>query len=165
MVTDPVLNSVASPSSSRSRYDWLEPPESPSGVFATHPQVKTWCRDHLWISNDHSVSLIFDIQSIDASGDPETAMTICADVQEVSEELVKNAGRLLIIGNDCHGSNRLFGNVKIRGSGEAEGIWPTRLSIAYNPNSDSFTSIGPIPKDIRWDIPATDTKHLWRRLM
>lgn len=146
-------------------YDWLEPPDSQYGVFKTHPQVKTWCRDHLWIPDDGRVNLVFDIESIDLYGHPETAKTICADVQEVSNELVKNDGRLLIIDNDCHGNNQLFGNLELDTDDDPEHTWTTKLSTEYRLDGQNVLSTQREP--IRMDIPVSNTESElpWRRLM
>ena len=112
------------------------------------------------------MGLIFDIRSIDKSGDPETAMTICADVQEVSNELVKNDGRLLIIDNDCHGSNKLFGNLDSLDDDDPGYNWATKLSTKYCLDRDNFIFADIPDKNlIQMEVPKIDTGHRWRRLM
>jgi len=145
-------------STSKGYYDWLEPPDTPGGVFATLPEVKTWCRDHLWIPSDGRIELVFDIPSIDTSRYPKTAKTIYSGLQDVSNELVKNGGRLLIVDNDCHGSNRLFGHLPWRGDKNQ-----FSMATAYLTDSGSRSLIPPkVPMiDSRQSSPPSQ----WRRLM
>jgi hypothetical protein len=156
---------AATSSSSAHCYNWLEPPDYGDGVFATHPQVKTWFQEHLWIPDDGRINLAFEIQSIDSSGDLKAARKICTDLQEVCEELVKNRGRLLIVDNDCHGSNRLFGNLTPI-ENEEDCLWSTELSTQYRSDTDSEMSRLPIPTDVATiDIRQPQLQRQWRRLM
>jgi hypothetical protein len=158
---------VATSSSSKHYYDWLEPPDTPGSVFATFPKVKTWCRKHLWIPSDGRIRLVFDIPTIDTSRHPKTAKNIYSGLQDVSNGLVKNGGRLLIVDNDCYGSNRKFGNLtwigSIRRRRLGKNPWSTKLSAEICPGSESGAVI-PLK------VPMIDSRkssppHQWRRLM
>jgi hypothetical protein len=134
-------------------HDWLEPPDTLGGVFATFPEVKNWCRNHLWIPSDGRVPLVFDIVHIDKSRDPDisTAGTIYAGLQDLSNELAKNGGRLLIVDNDCCFNSRLFGNL--------EGRWPAKMSTECLPS-----------REIQLKVPLIDSRRKyarrqWRRFM
>jgi len=147
-------------STSKEYYSWLEPPDTPGGVFATFPEVKTWYRNHLWIPSDGRIELVFDIPSIDTSRYPKTAKTIYSALQDVSNELIKNGGRLLIVDNDCHGSNRLFGHLPWRGDKNQSSI---EMSKSYLNDSGS-------PSLIPLKVPMIDSRQSsppsqWRRLM
>jgi hypothetical protein len=78
----------------------------------------------------------------------------------VSNELVKNGGRFLIIDNDCYGSNRLFGNVTSR---EETSLRSAKMSTAYRSDSGSGE---PIPLKVPMiDSRQSPPPHQWRRLM
>jgi hypothetical protein len=73
----------------------------------------------------------------------------------VSNELVKNGGRLLIVDNDCQGHNRLFGNLTRSGrykSGDKI-LWSTKLSTAYHRDS------GMADDRNRLEVPMIDLRE------
>lgn len=156
-VTDPATSlaqaPVATSSSSKHCYDWLEPPDTEGGVFATFPEVKTWCQKNLWIPSDGRIRLVFDIPSIDTSKPPKraAAATIYSSLQDVSNKLVKNQGRLLIVDNDCYGS-RLFGNLTRTND---QRHWSTKIT------NSSIRELIPLK------VPMIDSRqsYQWRRLM
>jgi hypothetical protein len=69
-----------------------------------------WFEENLWIPDDGRVSLIFDIDKINACKDMGEARSICERLHKFNAMLIKNRGRLCIIDNDAQGNNRVFGN-------------------------------------------------------
>lgn len=97
---------------------------------------------------DARVHLAFDTKSIDGSGSLETAKAICSNLQKMSEDLVRNRGRLLIIDNNCHGINQLFGNLTVVDDSGAQGLWTTELCSKYRSNSGRDQDGSPIPMNV-----------------
>jgi hypothetical protein len=172
----PLSQNAVPGSSSSVLYNWLEPPDVSGGFFANNPEVKTWFQEHIWIPYDGRVKLVFDIPSVDACRRRDTVKKICSGLREVSDELVRNRGRLLIIDNDCHGNNMLFGNLT-----PADWLntkWAVELSTEYLSDDQYLSGDQYLSDDqdsssrvhIQMNVPMIDLQerspqHQWRRLM